>query len=846
MEGLGHVPSKTPFNVACCAAVSFGCALIHHEASVAQSLPPPSPPPPTSPQASGDATATTMLNGDVELVRLLELAAQRLGYNLEYDPALLQGQRVTLRLAGPVADRELWLLTNRILALRGFTTVRYDAAESAGDDEEAAPPGEEAWTNPTFGVVRLADAAGVAGIQSVTVTEGTVLEAGAEAAGGYQTLVVPVRFADAKTLAETLKGAVLSRQGAAAVPVDAGAGRSYLLISDLGARVAQALDLLLQIDAPGRTPTVERLTIENTSASRLAATATALAAAMETLPGHKAPLGKILPDPAGGEHAVVLVAPLERLDQAAPVETRTYSPRYFGIDEVADLVERTVVGASATISDGGDGNRWRLVRDELTGTLIVTATPEQHEQIEALLKRLNDVPAEARRPMRTFTVRNRSVTEMVGIVERLLASGVLDAQTATDLQSGEGSLDRVAPRERGATAPGATGDRVEPSAGSSMQSMPPPPTTDGPASASRLPEPQSTSSSDAGTSRRLRTDEETPASGGGRRGTTNGSASTGASQPALSLTADEATGTIIAVGEPRLLDQVERLIRNLDVRQPQVMLEILIVLLNEGQTLDLGVELEKIEIASDVRITLSSLFGLSTEEDDGSRTLTDPQGGSAVVLSPGDFSVVLRALQTVNQGQSLNVPKVLVGNNEQAVLNSVLQQPYVSTNASDTVATTSFGGTADAGTTVTVKPRIAEADHLVLTYSVSLSSFVGESTDPALPPPRQENLLQSVATIPDGYVVAMGGLDVRTSAKAVSQVPGLGSIPVLGELFKSRSNSGSRSRFFVFIRPTVLRHLNFEDLKYASEVDWLEARSAGVNGLKEHEAWPEVKPRIIR
>ena len=79
-------------------------------------------------------------------------------------------------------------------------------------------------------------------------------------------------------------------------------------------------------------------------------------------------------------------------------------------------------------------------------------------------------------------------------------------------------------------------------------------------------------------------------------------------------------------------------------------------------------------------------------------------------------------------------------NNQQATLDSVLEQPYASTNASNTVTTTSFGGTKPAGTQLTIKPQIAgggEGDHLLLEYSVSLSAFVGAAANASLPPPRQ-------------------------------------------------------------------------------------------------------------
>src|SRR5678816_3218239 len=72
--------------------------------------------------------AQTALAGQIELVRLVDLASQRLKLNLDYDAAALKAAGViTLRLEAGLSDKELWLLTNRVLALRGFTTVRSGA-----------------------------------------------------------------------------------------------------------------------------------------------------------------------------------------------------------------------------------------------------------------------------------------------------------------------------------------------------------------------------------------------------------------------------------------------------------------------------------------------------------------------------------------------------------------------------------------------------------------------------------------------------------------------------------------------------------------------------------------------
>jgi general secretion pathway protein D len=315
--------------------------------------------------------------------------------------------------------------------------------------------------------------------------------------------------------------------------------------------------------------------------------------------------------------------------------------------------------------------------------------------------------------------------------------------------------------------------------------------------------------------------------------------STGSLGDELVLTADKATNRLIALGTPRVLAELEHLITELDVREPQVMVEALVVALSDNDTHALGVELQTMGVKNDVQYKLGSLFGL------GSTSPTEPTlpalagtGAVGVVLDPGSFSALVKALETVNQGRSLTMPKVLVTNQQQASLNSVLQTPFASTNASTTVATTSFGGTQDAGTEIDLTPRITEGDELSLDYTITLSSFVGDAASPSLPPPRQQNKLKSTATVPDGFTVAVGGLEVETEGTSVSRVPLLGSIPILGALFSSQSKTKTKSHFYVFLRTTVLRSQTFEDLRYVGEKDFAAARV--------EDGWPRVKARVIR
>src|SRR5262249_19496958 len=157
--------------------------------------------------------------------------------------------------------------------------------------------------------------------------------------------------------------------------------------------------------------------------TQLATVASQVAAKRDLVAGEKA-RGEVVASPDGQSVMVVAakdIQPfwkslLDSLDKREPLVVHSYSPRYFDLAQVQHLVEET-----ARASD----DRLHVVVDDLTGSLIVTATAGQHEQIGAFIDRLNAVPPEGRRPMRIFKVRNRGVQGLVGVLQSLLASGEL-------------------------------------------------------------------------------------------------------------------------------------------------------------------------------------------------------------------------------------------------------------------------------------------------------------------------------------------------------------------------------------------------------------------------------------
>ncbi len=718
---------------------------------------------------------SAMLSGNVSLARLIDFSAQQLNVRVDYDPAQLTGS-ITLRSQDGMTPSELWSFTNTALASRGMTTVRQLGSDG-------------------LSVVKLVDAASVARTE---LHESEPIDRDSTTPlvpAGFANQLVRIEHRAAKDVIDALRP-FLSKQGGNAVAVgDSG----FVMISDTLVRIEQAKRFLAVLDRTASTLSVEEVLVHNLGAEQLAALATQVAQKRKVIDGQATP-GEVLPGPSG--NTVLLIAPdsaraawmelLAQLDKRESTNTKTYQPYSYQVSEVATLIEQVI--ADPLRAD----DRFRVVKDELTNTLIVTATPSQHETIEQVVSRLSQNVSHSPRPIRAFRIRNRPVNELLSVLNRLIDAGAIEnlSENALGSTSVRDAADQQLLLNR----------------------------EDAPDALTTGPRESLTNSGrpDSYASDKSRSRSE-------HSGQAEVDSTAKPSPNGIALTADEGTNTIIAIGEASLLAQLEQLLAMLDVRQPQVMLEVTLVSLSDNDALSLGLELEKLDVLGDASLMLSSLFGLSSS---GGR------GFSGVVLSPGEFSVVARALQTLSNGRSTSIPKVLVTNNQQATFASVLQQPFQTATSSSGGTAQGFGGFQDAGTTISVRPQIAEGDELVLEYSLSLSSFVGGPAAPGLPPPRQQNKVDSLATLPDGYTVVVGGLEFTNRSDSEQRIPGIGAIPLIGELFKSRDNNEGRQRFFVFIRATVLRDARLEDLKYISAKD---GGSVGVS-----DGWPTMQPGIIR
>lgn len=281
------------------------------------------------------------------------------------------------------------------------------------------------------------------------------------------------------------------------------------------------------------------------------------------------------------------------------------------------------------------------------------------------------------------------------------------------------------------------------------------------------------------------------------------------------VTAHEATNVVIVKAPAKLQAQFARIIGELDVRRPQVYVEVKILAVSNSEDFRLAVEGQ----INAGQFFTQTAFGLGSQGAGGAYTdrklpLAGLGGYSASLIKSEYVPLILEAVQTDTDARILSSPQLLVNDNEEAEIVSLAQEPYTTTTTGQTTDITSFGGYEDAGTTLTVTPSISEAGYLRLAYAIELSTFTGSSPGPGIPPPKSNrNVRSDSVTIPTDTTIVVGGITVEDSRNTVVKVPILGDIPILGLLFRDTNKITSEQVLYIFITPRILNDRNFADLR---------------------------------
>jgi len=290
---------------------------------------------------------------------------------------------------------------------------------------------------------------------------------------------------------------------------------------------------------------------------------------------------------------------------------------------------------------------------------------------------------------------------------------------------------------------------------------------------------------------------------------------------------------LVISAPPELQRTLVEVIRQLDVRREQVLVEAIVVEVSDVAARELGVQLAlgggrgTVPFAStNFAGGAPNLLGVAgAVAGDGvlpqgtvnvlrDATVQSLLGAGGVLAGVGGqlsgdalFGVILNAVQRDSASNLLSTPSVLTLDNEDARI-MVGQEIPITTGEVLGVANTNPFRTIqrqDVGIQLEVRPQINAGGAITLYLRQEVSSVAGPvsaSSDELITNTRQ---IETTVMVDDGDIVVLGGLLGQDERLAVQKVPVLGDIPGLGGLFRSKGREASRTNLMVFIRPTIIR-----------------------------------------
>lgn len=277
------------------------------------------------------------------------------------------------------------------------------------------------------------------------------------------------------------------------------------------------------------------------------------------------------------------------------------------------------------------------------------------------------------------------------------------------------------------------------------------------------------------------------------------------------------TETLVIRDYPENVEEIVKVIQELDIRPRQVLLEatILEAKLTEDNALGVDasvlVDFDTLEFASPLGAVdqLLGSGGTKPGPSGGAGQTTvgnvaNGDGGIKVGIVNDNFSVFIRALDQVTDTTVLANPKLLVLNRQRAKLLVGQKIGYVSTTSTDTSSTQTVEFL-DTGTQLSVRPFVSDDDFIRMEIMPSISTgTVRELANFVIPETTNEELTTNVM-VRNGQTVVLGGLFKETTTVTRNQVPFLGDIPVLGFAFRGQDDSVTRNEYIFLITPTIVK-----------------------------------------
>lgn len=287
------------------------------------------------------------------------------------------------------------------------------------------------------------------------------------------------------------------------------------------------------------------------------------------------------------------------------------------------------------------------------------------------------------------------------------------------------------------------------------------------------------------------------------------------------IVADERTNSLLIQAEERSYREILQVLNELDKKRRRVLIEAEVWEISKPtDQLQIGFELAALTNAHDdsTRPVGASAFGLSTvsvkQDANGNavgltRTPNLAQGITAVLTRDtfDKLPVIMNAIANFEEARLVTKPFAVTNDNTPSTFTLSNRQPFLTTTVNN-VASQQNVQFVDANSTLTIEPQVNSEDNLTLKLTLEISSFSG-SGSVNLPPGTNSRKYEGEVTVPNGRYVVFGGLEQDTERVVEAKIPFLGDIPILGHLFKNWSRSRTKTKVYIFVRPTIFEQNSF-------------------------------------
>jgi general secretion pathway protein D len=308
---------------------------------------------------------------------------------------------------------------------------------------------------------------------------------------------------------------------------------------------------------------------------------------------------------------------------------------------------------------------------------------------------------------------------------------------------------------------------------------------------------------------------------------------------AISIEAHADSNSLVITAQPDMMRSLEGVLRQLDIRRAQVLVEAIIVEVFEGDGTDFGVQwlnkngggtnfsngntisiidaagaaLAARPVKNPPRVEQSTIVGVPSvtvpvPDTEGDYSLAGQVlgglNGALVGFVSGDWAALVQAVRTSTNSNVLATPHITTMDNQEAFFLVGQEVPVITGSTTGSNNTNPFQQVdrQEVGIKLKVTPQINEGDAVQLTIEQEVSS-IGGATAVDITINKRE--IKTTVMADDGATVVLGGLIDEDVQESESKVPILGDIPILGHLFKSTSVTKQKRNLMVFIKATIVR-----------------------------------------